>query len=61
MKFPPVWSCWTFWQYGGMRIGDERVDGNVFNGDRAALDLWLRRQLFDWLTTLRPVPNPDPA
>jgi GH25 family lysozyme M1 (1,4-beta-N-acetylmuramidase) len=37
LKYPPGWTTWTFWQYGTYRLGDLRLDGNVYRSSLTSL------------------------
>jgi lysozyme len=47
---PRPWTKWAFHQYGTTRVGNNTVDVDVFNGDRAALKAFAN-----------PAPPPPPA
>ena len=47
---PRPWTKWAFHQYGTARVGNNTVDVDVFNGDRAALKAFAN-----------PAPKPPPA
>jgi hypothetical protein len=47
---------WRFWQYGSTTISGSRVDGNLFNGDAAALAAFTQGDSMGLQVTLPAVP-----